>query len=202
MSGGDIGSHTAGALARRHPDRVAGLHLTDVPNSLLFTLAPETLSPAERDYLAASQQWIRTEGAYVLLQATKPTTAAYGLTDSPAGLADWIVEKLRSWSDDFEATFPPDELLTHLTLYWVTGTIGSSFGPYVERPAAADAVGRVDVPTAVARFAKDLLPAPREFAERFFDIRRWTDYDRGGHFAALEVPDLFAGDLRAFAASL
>lgn len=202
VSGGDIGSATAEALARAHPDRIAGVHLTDVPFWHLFTLDPATLSPAERDYLAVGQQWGRAEGAYAQLQSTKPTTAAYGLADSPAGLAGWIVEKLRSWSDDFEATFPPDELLTHVTLYWVTGTIGSSFGPYVERPTAAEAAGRVEVPTALARFAKDLVPAPREFAERFFDVRRWTDYDRGGHFAALEVPDLFARDLRAFLTDL
>ena len=201
VSGGDIGGGTAEHLALAHPDRVAGLHLTDVALWRMATVDPGDLSAAERDYLAGAQDWQRREGAYLQLQSTKPMTAAYGLSDSPAGLAGWIVEKLRSWSDDFAAAFPPDELLTHLTLYWVTNTIGSSFGPYVERPPG-DPDSRVTVPTAVSVFPKDLVKAPREFAERFFAVRRWVEHDRGGHFAALEVPDLFAGDLRAFLADV
>jgi microsomal epoxide hydrolase len=201
VSGGDIGSATAEALALAHPDRVVGLHLTDVPLWHMSTLDPAELSPAERDYLAAAQDWTRREGGYLTMQSTKPMTAAYGLTDSPAGLAGWIVEKLRAWSGDFDAAFSRDEVLTHVTLYWVTNTIGSSFGPYVERSAPGRPTGRVGVPTAVSVFPHDLVRAPREFAERFFDLRRWTEHDRGGHFAAMEVPDLFAGDLRAFLAS-
>ena len=201
VSGGDIGSGTAEALAAAHPDRVVGLHLTDVPLWHLTGVDPARLSAAERDYLAAAADWQRREGAYLQLQATKPTTAAYGPADSPAGLAGWLVEKFRSWSDDFDAAFPPDELLTHLTLYWVTNTIGSSFGPYADRETAAPH-GRVEVPAAISQFPADLLRAPREYAERVLDVRRWVEHDRGGHFAALEVPDLFAGDLRAFAAEL
>jgi pimeloyl-ACP methyl ester carboxylesterase len=202
VSGGDIGSGTAEALAVAHPDRVTGLHLTDLPLRRMATVDPATLSPAERAYVAAGQDWARRDGAYLQLQETRPTTAAYGLTDSPVGLAGWIVEKLRAWSDDFEATFPPDELLTHVTLYWVTGTIGSTFTSYAERTGAPQPTGRVEVPAAVSLFPKDLLPAPREFAERFLDVRQWREHDRGGHFAALEVPDLFAGDLRAFLAGV
>jgi pimeloyl-ACP methyl ester carboxylesterase len=200
VSGGDIGNGTAEALAAAHPDRVAGLHLTDLALWHLVGLDPAGLSAAERDYLAAAADWQRREGAYLQLQATKPMTAAYGLSDSPAGLAGWIVEKLRAWSDDFGATFPPDELLTHLTLYWVTNTIGSSFGPYFEREATAPH-GRVAVPAAVSVFPADTLRAPREYAERFLDVRQWREHDRGGHFAALEVPDLFAEDLRTFLAT-
>ncbi|HEV7657406.1 MAG TPA: epoxide hydrolase [Mycobacteriales bacterium] len=201
LSGGDIGSGTAEALAAAHPDRVAGLHLTDLPLWHLTGLDPAASSEAERDYLAAAADWQRREGAYLQLQATKPMTAAYGLTDSPAGLAAWIVEKLRAWSDDFSATFPPDEVLTHVTLYWVTGTIGSSFGPYAERETAAPH-GRVTVPAAVSQFPADTLRAPREYAERFLDVRQWREHERGGHFAALEVPGLFAEDLHAFLADL
>ncbi len=133
------------------------------------------------------------------LQATKPVTAAYGLTDSPAGLAGWIVEKLRAWSDGFP--FSRDEVLTHVTLYWVTNTIGSSFGPYVERETAPP-YGRVTVPAAVSYFPADTLRPPREYAERFLDLRQWRQHDRGGHFAALEVPDLFTTDLTDFLATL
>jgi len=201
VSGGDIGSGTVEALAAAHPDRVVGLHLTDVPLWHLAGIDPAGLSAAERDYLAAAAEWQRRDGAYLQLQATRPMTAAYGLTDSPAGLAGWIVEKLRAWSDDFEASFPPDELLTHLTLYWVTNTIGSSFGPYAERETAAPH-GRVPVPAAVSQFPADLLRAPREFAERFLDVRQWVEHDRGGHFGAWEEPELFADDLRTFLSSI
>lgn len=201
VSGGDIGSGTVEALAAAHPDRVVGLHLTDVPLWHLPGIDPAGLSAAERDYLAAAAEWQRRDGAYLQLQATRPMTAAYGLTDSPAGLAGWIVEKLRAWSDDFAAAFPPDELLTHLTLYWVTNTIGSSFGPYAERETEAPHA-RVPVPAAVSQFPADTLRPPREFAERFLDVRQWVEHDRGGHFGAWEEPELFAGDLRAFLASL
>ena len=135
VSGGDVGSSVAEQLARRHPDRVIALHLTDVPYTHLFSVDPAELTEAERAYLAAGRQWQMSEGAYALIQSTKPTTAAVGLADSPAGLAAWIVEKLRSWSDcdgQLERRFSRDEILTWVTLYWVTNTIGSSFIPYVE----------------------------------------------------------------------
>ncbi|HST67609.1 MAG TPA: epoxide hydrolase, partial [Mycobacteriales bacterium] len=163
VSGGDIGNGTAEALAGAHPDRVAGLHLTDLALWHLTGLDPTTLSGPERDYLAAAAAWARTDGAYLQLQATRQLTAAYGLTDSPAGLAGWIVEKLRAWSDGFP--FSRDEVLTHVTLYWVTNTIGSSFGPYAERETVAP-FDRVTVPAAVSQFAFDTLHAPREYAER------------------------------------
>ena len=199
VSGGDIGGGTAEALAGAHPDRVAGLHLTDLALWHLTGLDPATVSPAERSYLDSAAEWQRTEGAYLQLQATKPVTAAYGLADSPAGLAGWIAEKLRSWSDGFP--FTRDEVLTHVTLYWVTNTIGSSFGPYAERETTPPHE-RVTVPAAVSHFPADLLRPPREYAERFLDLRQWRRHDRGGHFAALEVPDLFATDLTDFLATL
>ncbi|HET7527157.1 MAG TPA: hypothetical protein VFK10_14540, partial [Burkholderiaceae bacterium] len=162
----------------------------------------DALSPAERDYVDAGRRWQASEGAYALLQSTRPQTLAYGLNDSPAGLAAWIAEKFRAWSDcdgDVERCFSKDELLTHITLYWVTQTIGSSFLPYyaAQRAAPPGRSGRVDVPTGVAIFPKDLVNAPREFAERLFDVRRFTTMPRGGHFAALEQPDLLVEDIRA-----
>jgi pimeloyl-ACP methyl ester carboxylesterase len=199
VSGGDIGGGTAEALAGAHPDRVAGLHLTDLALWHLAGIDPAEVSAAERDHLAAAAEWQRTDGAYLQLQATRPMTAAYGLTDSPAGLAGWIVEKLRAWSDGFP--FSRDEVLTHVTLYWVTNTIGSSFGPYAERETTPP-YDRVTVPAAVSHFPADTLRPPREYAERFLDLRQWRQHDRGGHFAAMEVPDLFAEDLRTFLATL
>jgi pimeloyl-ACP methyl ester carboxylesterase len=200
VSGGDVGSSVAEQLARRHPDRVIALHLTDVPYTHLFSVDPAELTEAERAYLAAGQQWQMSEGAYALIQSTKPTTAAVGLADSPAGLAAWIVEKLRSWSDcdgQLERRFSHDEVLTWVTLYWVTNTIGSSFIPYVEYQPGDDS--EVTVPTGVTIFPKDLVSAPRDFAERFFNIVRWTELPVGRHFTAWEEPEAFARELTALA---
>jgi pimeloyl-ACP methyl ester carboxylesterase len=200
VSGGDVGSSVAEQLARRHADRLIALHLTDVPYMHLFSVDKAELTEAERAYLAAGQQWQMSEGAYALIQSTKPTTAAVGLADSPAGLAAWILEKLRFWSDcdgEVERRFSRDEILTWVTLYWVTDTIGSSFVPYVEYEPSDDS--EVVVPTGVTIFPKDLVPAPREFAERFFPIVRWTELPAGGHFTAWEEPEAFARELTALA---
>lgn len=200
VSGGDVGSSVAEQLARRHPDRLVALHLTDVPYWHLFSVDQADLTEAERAYLAAGQSWQMSEGAYALIQSTRPTTAAMGLADSPAGLAAWIVEKLRSWSDcggQLERRFSRDEILTWVTLYWVTNTIGSSFIPYVEFERGEDS--EVAVPTGVTIFPKDLVPAPREFAEQFFNVVRWTELPTGGHFTAWEEPEAFARELTALA---
>lgn len=136
VSGGDVGGLVAEAMARHHPEQVAALHLTDLPYLHLFPLDPDELSAPERQYLADGRAWQQAEGGYALLQSTKPHTLAAALGDSPAGLAAWIVEKLRSWSDcggDVESVFPREDLLTWVTAYWVTGTIGASFLRYVER---------------------------------------------------------------------
>ncbi len=197
VSGGDIGSGVAEALAARHPDRVAALHLTDVPFSHLARTDPADLTEDERDYLAAARRWQRAEGGYAHEQSTKPHTLAAALGDSPAGLAAWIVEKLRSWTDcggDVESVFTRDALLTWITAYWVTGTIGTSFSPYYEE---RDPVGRVEVPTAVTLFPADLVLAPRAYAERWFDLRVWDVQPDGGHFAAWERPEAFAAGVRA-----
>jgi microsomal epoxide hydrolase len=201
--GGDIGSGLTEMLARKHAASLAGIHLTDVPYSHMFTMTPDDLSGAEREYLAAGQRWLMQEGAYAMVQSTRPQTLAYGLNDSPAGLAAWIVEKFRAWSDcggDVEERFTKDELLTNVTIYWATQTIRSSFLPYYEGQGdpSGGAWPRVEVPTGVAIFPKDIVPAPRDYGERIFDVRRWTEMPRGGHFAAMEEPELLAEDLRAF----
>ena len=200
--GGDVGSGVTERLALTQPGSLAGIHLTDVPYWHLFTLPPDDLSAAEQAYLDRGKQWQMTEGAYALLQATKPQTLAYGLADSPAGLAAWLVEKFQSWSDcggDVERRFTKDELLTNLTLYWATETIRSSFTPYFDQePARPPQPGKIEVPTGVAIFPHDLVPAPRAYAERFYNVQHWTEMPRGGHFAALEEPELLAEDLRTF----
>ncbi|MFG6445917.1 epoxide hydrolase family protein [Microbacterium sp. P07] len=198
VSGGDIGSGIAERWASQHPDRVTALHLTDIPYSHAFAVDTETLDEAETRYLASANAWRATEGAYALGQSTKPNTLSVGLGDSPAGLAAWIVEKLTSWTDsggDVESVFSRDELLTWLTAYWVTGSIGTSFAPYAADNAPLTA--KLDTPTVVSLFPKDLISAPRVFGERFFDIVQWTEHPAGGHFGAWERPEWFADGVRA-----
>ncbi|MFG6401151.1 epoxide hydrolase family protein [Microbacterium sp. P04] len=198
VSGGDIGSGIAERWASRHPDRVAALHLTDVPYSHAFAVNPADLGDEERRYLDEAAAWRSTEGAYALEQSTKPNTLAVGLGDSPAGLAAWLVEKLTTWSDsggDVESVFPRDDLLTWLSAYWVTGSIGTSFAPYAARTKPL--TERITVPTAFSLFPKDLISAPRAFGERFFTVVHWTEYPAGGHFGAWEHPEWFVEGLRA-----
>lgn len=206
--GTDVGARVTSALGRFHPDVVRAIHIGSVDLDWPDPLPPETeLSDAERDYLARVRQWEREEGGYAEVQSTRPQTLAYGLNDSPVGLAAWIVEKFRAWSDcdgDVERRFSKDEFLTNITIYWVTQTIGSSMRRYYEArngtpPPPLKTGERIEVPAGIAMFPgeKDLL-VPREFAERCYDVRRWTDMPRGGHFPALEEPGLLVDDLRAF----
>jgi pimeloyl-ACP methyl ester carboxylesterase len=209
--GGDWGSTVSEHLARGHRDAVVGIHLTDVP----FWHAerkPDDVSHAERTYLDAIDEFQRSEGAYALIQGTHPQSLALGLNDSPAGLAAWLVQFFARWSDcdgDVETRFSKDELLTNVMLYWVTRSIGTSFMPYytvmnagVPRWITEQVkhwLGSVkQVPAGFAMFPKDLTHPPREWAERFFEVVRWTEMPRGGHFAAHEEPELLAEDLRAF----
>jgi pimeloyl-ACP methyl ester carboxylesterase len=192
VSAGDVGCDVAEALAARHPERVAALHLTDVSQYHFRTGLPADLSPTERAYVEHGRDWQAREGGYMHEQSTKPHTLAAALGDSPAGLAAWLVEKLRGWTDcdgDVETVFTRDELLTWVTAYWVTGTIGTSFTPYV---AAGPKPARIVPPAAFTIFPRDLVNAPREFAERFFDVRVWREESHGGHFAAWERPIRYA----------
>jgi pimeloyl-ACP methyl ester carboxylesterase len=201
--GGDWGSSISERLALSLPHALAGIHLTEIPYAHLFGVPSGELSEPEKKYLEAGKRWQMEHGAYALVQATRPQTLGQALNDSPAGLAAWTVEMFRDWSDcggDVEQRFTKDELLTNLTLYWVTQTITSAMRIYYEsqhHPPKESGV-RVEVPTGVAIFPKDLVPAPRQYGERFFNIQRWTTMPRGGHFAALEEPDLLAEDIRAF----
>jgi pimeloyl-ACP methyl ester carboxylesterase len=199
--GSDIGARVTAELGRRHPGSLLGIHLS----ALSFSVPPRPWSPAEAEFLTANDAWWQEEGAYGSVQGTKPQTLAYGLNDSPAGLAAWIVEKFWARSDcggDVESRFSRDQLLTNLTIYWATQTANSSMRLYYERrhqPAAE--TGRVTVPTGFAIFANEYKPEgrpPRELAERTFNVARWTDLDRGGHFAALEEPQLLAREIREF----
>jgi len=162
------------------------------------------LSEAERQFVALGEAWDRDEGAYSHLQATRPQTAAYGLNDSPIGLAAWIVEKWRAWGDthgEVETRFSKDELLTTVMIYWITQTINSSMRMYYEyrhHPRPLGPHDRVRVPAAIGLTTEAVDHAPRGWAARSYDIQRWTEFPRGGHFFAFEEPELLAAELRSF----
>jgi len=206
-SGTDIGAGVATRLALKHPDVVQGIHLSAIVDPPL-TESSAPLTESEKAYRARSARWAEEEGAYAHLQYTRPQTLAFGLTDSPVGLASWIVEKFYSWSehgDDLLQTFPLDMLIDNLMVYWVTGTIGSSMRLYYDSKhfRAPLRVGdQVEVPTAVCMWPKELVVAPREWAERFYNVRQYTTQTRGGHFPGWEEPDAYAEDLRVFARGL
>ena len=194
-AGGDIGSAVARYLALDHPERVIAVHRMDAG---LPAVVPDDLSPAEREFLQGAAAWGAAEGAYGQMHRTKPQTAAVGLTDSPAGLAAWIVEKLRSWTDT--AGLDRDEMLTDLTIFWLTGTIGSSMRMYHANSAipAAQHARRVEVPSGFSLFPGDLVRAPREWLDRVANVVSVSEPPRGGHFAPIEEPELYAQELRDF----
>jgi|SRR5579871_244728 pimeloyl-ACP methyl ester carboxylesterase len=205
--GGDVGGGVTNALARFHAQHLIGVHLLSVSASLYRGPGAPELSEREREFFAEYDRWDIEQGAYAHIQETRPQTLAYGLNDSPAGLAAWIVEKFRAWSDcggDVERRFTKDELLTNISLYWLTQTINSSFGPYfVQDDTPPLAKGeRIEVPVAVALFPKNMDHPPRELAERGYNLQRWTEMPRGGHFPAHEEPDLLAEDICAFFRSM
>jgi pimeloyl-ACP methyl ester carboxylesterase len=201
VQGGDWGAFIASRLGCVHADKLFGIHV----NLLAVRREREgpPASPEEEAYFEQLAQWLREGTGYSAIQGTRPQTLAYALTDSPAGLAAWIVDKFRAWSDcggDVERAFSRDHILANLSLYWFTGAIGSSFWPYyarLHRPWPLP--GPVMAPTGYAEFPAEILRPPRSLAARSYsDIRRWTVMPKGGHFAAMEQPDALAGEVREF----
>jgi pimeloyl-ACP methyl ester carboxylesterase len=203
--GGDLGAAVSTALGLRHAEHLLGIHLNYVPGSYRPYLEPGTKpDPIEEQFLTDASHWYDENGAYAHVQGTCPQTAAYGLNDSPAGLAAWILEKFRDWSDcggDIYRRFSRDQLLTNVTIYWMTQTISSSFGMYFEgrrAPLHFQKDESIRVPCAFAHFPKEIMFPPRQWVERGYDVHRWTEMPRGGHFAAAEEPNLLAEDIRSF----
>ena len=201
-AGGDIGSGVSRYLALDHPDRVVAVHRMDA-GLPVYVGDRADLAPEERDFLDVAAGWATTEGAYAAMHRTRPQTAAVGLNDSPAGLAAWIVEKLRAWSDcggDVERAFSRDEILTNLTIYWLTGTIGSAMRMYRVNGAIPPAqhARRVEVPSGFSRFPADLVRPPRAWLDRIANTVRVTEHAAGGHFAPFEKPQVYAEELREF----
>jgi microsomal epoxide hydrolase len=208
--GGDWGSTVTEQIARSYPRSIFGIHLTDVPFWHVFQ-KPEKLSRIERRFVDRNTTWQQTDGAYAFIQGHRPDTLAQSLIDSPAGLAAWIIDKFHAWSDcddNLDTCFTKDELLTNVMVYWISGTIGTSFRPYYDFANGGPVTWMFEgfkqwidcapVPTAFAIFPKDMSHPPRKWAERFFNVQRWTEMPRGGHFGAMEQPDLLVEDLRAF----
>ncbi|MGI9019704.1 MAG: epoxide hydrolase family protein [Solirubrobacterales bacterium] len=210
VQGGDWGAAIAARMAFDDPERVAGVHVNAVgvlPVPGDFSEPP--MSDAEAEYASTGRRWRTREGFHLFVQGTAPDGLAVGLADSPAGLAAWLVEKYRRWSDcggEVERRFSADQLCDYLTLYWATGTIGSSMRLYAAeaRDRWRLAPGeRISAPAAAADFPREIVRPPREWAERIFaDLRSWTEMPRGGHFAAHEEPELLAEDVLGFLAGL
>jgi pimeloyl-ACP methyl ester carboxylesterase len=202
-AGGDIGSSVTRYIALNHPELLIGIHLTDIGiiRDILTATDESQLSTTELTYKKTAQQWIAQEGGYMSIQSTKPQTLAYGLSDSPVGLAAWIIEKFRSWSDckgQLENSYNKDELLTNVMIYWLTNTLGSSVQMYYENTHSLPPMNKIKVPTGLAVFPNDILKPPKEWAEKNMNIVHWTEMFRGGHFTAMEEPTLFAEDIRKF----
>lgn len=198
--GGDWGSYITTALGRAWACRIIGIHLNTLPGGLFRS--QEATTEAERRWREQRAQATRDESGYSDIQGSRPQTLAYGLNDSPVGLAGWIIEKFRAWSDchgEIESVFTKEELLTNVMIYWVTQTINSSIRLYYEAVhQREDALaGRVEVPTGLAVFPAEGAP-PRSLVERLYNIQRWTEMKAGGHFAALEQPEALVEDIRAF----
>jgi pimeloyl-ACP methyl ester carboxylesterase len=201
VSGSDMGAGAEMGLVRDCPERLIGAHYVNVYSGFP---RPDDPTPEEQAYFGMIDYWGFAEGAYAMIQGTKPATLAVGLNDSPAGLAAWILEKYQKWGDtggEVLNAFELDDLCTILSVYWFTQTIGSSMRLYKEAFADADLprkAPRHDVPHAVLLLPAD-NPAPRAWGERhLWNIVRWTELTEGGHFPALEVPEALAHDIRAF----
>ena len=203
--GGDWGSFVTARLGHSHAGLLSGIHLNMIPIPRDPAAIPDTAPPDQLAYRRELEEFLKEETGYQWIQGTRPQTLAFALNDSPTGLAAWIVEKFRNWSDgggSIEASFRRDDVLANISLYWFTQCIGSSFWPYYARmhgPWPFPPGEAVTAPTGYCQFPREIVRPPRSLAERAFsDIRRWTVMERGGHFAAMEQPRALAEEIRSF----
>ncbi len=203
--GGDWGASVATRIGLSFPDALIGIHLNYIPGSYRPFLGEDSppLAEVEKVFLESAERWYDTDGAYAHAQATRPDTLAFALTDSPVGLLAWILEKLRDWScnGDVEKRFSKDVILSHVMLYWATGTIASANRLYYEarrNPIHLKQGERAGAPCGIVHFAKEAPAAPRPWVERGYNVTHWTEVSQGGHFAAMEEPELLVADIRNF----
>src|SRR5258708_18336540 len=196
VQGGDWGAAITSRIGEVHARSLYGIHLNMVAIGPAEGRSAPELTAEEKVFLGDMEKWRTAETGYQWIQGTKPQTLAYSLNDSPAGLAAWIVEKFRTWSDchgDVESSFTKDQLLTNVMIYWITQSINSSTRLYYEarhHPWRLKPGTKIQAPTAVALFPGELMRPPRHWAERAYNIQRWTSMANGGHFAAMEEPQL------------
>lgn len=195
VQGGDWGSAISRDLGAVDPEHVVGVHLNYLPTAPSGDLS--SLTAEDKARLARMERYLAEPAGYMRTQATRPQTLAYGLTDSPVGQLAWIAEKFNEWIDPAHP-IETDRLLTNVMLYWLTGTAGSSARLYYESAISRGKPIPCPVPLGVAVFPHDLVLPVRRLAELKYTIVHWSEFDRGGHFAALEAPDLLTGDIRAF----
>lgn len=206
--GGDIGSGISTRLAMKYPEQLIGIHLNYVSDSFKPYISESELSEEVIKYNKGLEDWADKEAGYAHIQSTKPITLAYGLNDSPIGLCAWIVEKFNGWSDNegnLESIFTKDEILANITLYWITQSIHSSIRIYNENsknPLNFGINDFVKPPVAYANFPKELSKVPKAYMSKGYNLTRWTNMPKGGHFAAMEMPDMLASDIKEFFYSL
>lgn len=207
VQGGDIGSGISTRLAMKYPDHIIGIHLNYVSDSFKPYIKEEEKEELSEDvtkYNQGLEEWAAREAGYAYIQSTKPITLAYGLNDSPIGLCAWIIEKFNSWSDNegnLENIFTKDEMLANITLYWVTQSIHSSTRIYNENSKNPMEFGSIDFvvpPVAYANFPKELSRPPKAYMLKGYNLTQWTNMSKGGHFAAMEQPELLAEDIIKF----
>lgn len=204
VQGGDWGAAVTSRMGEVYARSLYGIHINMIAIGPAEGRSAAELTPEEKVFLGNMEKFRTNETGYQWIQGTKPQTLAYGLNDSPAGLAAWIIEKFRTWSDckgEVESRFSKDQLLTNVMVYWITQTINSSTRLYYEarhHPWRLKPGTKIEAPTAVALFPGELLLPPRHWAERVYNVQRWTEMPRGGHFAAMEEPKLLADDIRAY----
>jgi pimeloyl-ACP methyl ester carboxylesterase len=209
VQGGDFGAGVSSAISMKYPEHIIGMHLNYIPGNYVPVLEEnEAFSEEENKYLDSEEDWYMREGGYSLEQNTKPLTLSYGLNDSPVGLCAWIVEKMYGWADCrgyIGNVFSKDEILSAVTLYWITETIHSSFRLYNENGKNPLIIGKdsyIKTPTGIAHFAYEEPFPPKKFIERGYNITHWNDFPEGGHFPAMEKPELLAGDIITFFSKL
>jgi pimeloyl-ACP methyl ester carboxylesterase len=211
--GGDWGAIISAQLGHKYADRLIGTHFTLMTPLDFFSggsVAPEDFAPEEKHWIDKNRHFFLAEAGYFALQSSKPQTVAFALNDSPVGLCSWIVEKRRAWSDcggDVEKRFSKDDLLTNVMLYWITQSFGTSARYYYEaahRPwqPSHSRTPVVEAPTAVAVFLSEVILQPKRWAERYYNLKRWSMFQSGGHFAPMEEPQVLIGDIREFFSAL
>lgn len=188
-------------LAANYPDEVIGLHLTDVGAATSIISADDNaLPPDYKEYKRTMVEWSKKDGAYIAIQGSKPYSLCYGLSDSPVGMAGWLLEKFHDWSD--WKRFSEIDLLNNLTLYWMSRCASSSITAYYGNSFTLPPLGKISQPIGIARFPHDILPVPRKWIEDNYNVVHFSEMPFGGHFTAMEAPEPFSTDLHKFVNSL